>query len=96
MGTYTQILYQIVFSTKYRKKCMLKSTRQQVFAYMAGIIKNHKCQPFIVNGVATLRDGFRSLWELVFILTFIMTLKGSDTLCLGLRPRHNEKRRPQP
>jgi REP element-mobilizing transposase RayT len=30
---------------------MLKSTRQQVFAYMAGIIKNHKCQPFIVNGV---------------------------------------------
>ncbi len=51
MSTYTQILYQIVFSTKNREKCMLKQTRQQVFAYMVGIIKNKHCHPYIINGV---------------------------------------------
>jgi len=51
MSTYTQILYQIVFSTKYRKKCLLKPSRDMVFAYMAGILKNKKCHPYIINGV---------------------------------------------
>ncbi len=51
MSTYTQIIYQIVFSTKYRKKTLLKPSRQKVFAYMLGILKNKKCHPYIINGV---------------------------------------------
>jgi putative transposase len=51
MSTYTQIIYQIVFSTKYRRKCMLKQTRPKVFAYMAGILKKKNCKPFIINGI---------------------------------------------
>ena len=51
MSTHTQILYQIVFSTKYRSKCMLKQNRSKVFAYISGIIKNYNCHPYIVNGV---------------------------------------------
>jgi len=51
MGSYTYLLYQIVFATKNRRPCMVKETRQQVFAYMNGIIKNKKCRPFIINGV---------------------------------------------
>jgi putative transposase len=30
---------------------MLKETRQQVFAYMNGILKKKNCKPFIINGV---------------------------------------------
>ena len=51
MGSYTYLLYQIVFCPKYRNPCMVKENRQQVFAYMSGIIKNKGCKPFIVNGV---------------------------------------------
>ena len=51
MSTHTQILYQIVFSTKNRSKCMMKETRHQVFAYISGILKQHQCRPYIVNGV---------------------------------------------
>ena len=51
MSTHTQIIYQIVFSTKYRKKCMLKSTRETVFKYISGIIKNKSSRLFIINGV---------------------------------------------
>lgn len=51
MSTHTQIIYQIVFSTKHREKCMLKSTRETVFKYIGGIIKNKSSKPFIINGV---------------------------------------------
>ena len=51
MGTYTQIIYQIVFGTKNRHNCMIKESRDIVFTYMTGILRNHKCVPYIVNGV---------------------------------------------
>ena len=51
MGTYTQLIYQIVFSTKHRKKCLVKNERDKAFAYISGILKNKKCHPYIVNGV---------------------------------------------
>lgn len=51
MSTHTQILYQIVFSTKRREKCMLKNNRDTLFKYIGGIIKNNSCKPHILNGV---------------------------------------------
>lgn len=51
MSTHTQIIYQIIFSTKYRKKCMTKSARASIFTYILGILKNKNCHPYIVNGV---------------------------------------------
>lgn len=51
MGTYTQLLYQIVFATRHRKKSLLKNEREKVFAYISGILRNKKCKPYIVNGV---------------------------------------------
>lgn len=51
MGTYTQILYQIVFSTKYRQKVLLKPHREKIYAYMSGILRNKKCRPYIINGI---------------------------------------------
>lgn len=50
MSTYTQIIYQIVFSTKYRKKTLVKPSRQKVFAYMLGILKNKKCHLYYQRG----------------------------------------------
>ncbi|MEO6132744.1 MAG: transposase [Saprospiraceae bacterium] len=51
MSTYTQIIYQIVFSTKDRIPCMSKDTREEVYKYIVGILKNKKCHPFQINGV---------------------------------------------
>ena len=51
MGTYTQLIYQIVFSTRHRKKCLIKNEREKAFAYISGILKHKKCHPYIVNGV---------------------------------------------
>lgn len=51
MSTYTQILYQIVFGTKYHQKTLSASNRDELHRYIAGILKNQKCHVYRVNGI---------------------------------------------
>lgn len=51
MSTYTQILYQIIFSTKNREKTLLESERSQLFAYIWGVLKKKKCHLYRIGGV---------------------------------------------
>ncbi len=50
MATYTQILYQIVFSTKEREKTLIEENREKLFRYIWGILKNKKCVLYQING----------------------------------------------
>ena len=51
MSTYTQILYQIVFSTKERQPVLHKENRPELFKYMWGVLKNNNCHLYRINGV---------------------------------------------
>ena len=51
-GTFSQIYIQTVFAVKGRENLLDKKWREEVFKYMAGIIKNKGQKPIIVNGVA--------------------------------------------
>ena len=51
MSTYTQILYQLVFSTKSRKRVLIKKDRPRLFKYVWGILENKKCHLYRINGV---------------------------------------------
>ncbi|MBW6498251.1 MAG: IS200/IS605 family transposase [Bacteroidales bacterium] len=51
MSTYTQILYQIVFSTKDREPNLTKGNREELFKYIWGLLKNKKCHLYRINGV---------------------------------------------
>ena len=51
MSTYTQILYQMVFSTKNREQTLTKSNREELFKYISGILKNKNCHLYRINGV---------------------------------------------
>ena len=51
MSTYTQILYQIVFSTRYRERTMIKKDRPEFFQYIAGLLKKKGCHLYRINGV---------------------------------------------
>ena len=51
MSTYTQILYQIVFSTKERQPVLHTENRAQLFKYIYGILKNKNCHLYRINGV---------------------------------------------
>jgi len=51
MSTYTQILYQIVFSTWSKERTLTENKREDLFKYIAGILKNKQCHLYRVNGV---------------------------------------------
>ncbi len=51
MSTYTRILFQIVFSTKNRSRCLIKKGRKELYKYISGILKNKNCQLVRINGV---------------------------------------------
>ena len=51
MSTYTQILYQIVFSTKDAKNVLVDEHHEKLFRYIWGILKNKKCILYRINGV---------------------------------------------
>jgi len=51
MSTYTQIIYQIVFSTKHREKTLLKENRAELYKYIFGILTNKNCKTYQIGGV---------------------------------------------
>jgi len=50
MATFTQILYQIVFSTKNAKNTMVLSNCEELYKYIRGILKNKNCTLSRING----------------------------------------------
>lgn len=51
MSTYTQLTYQIVFSTKKRRPVLEKEKRDDLFKYIWGLLKNKDCHLYRINGV---------------------------------------------
>ena len=51
MSTYTQLIYQIVFSTKDRNNTLLESNREKLFRYILGILKSKNCIIYQINGM---------------------------------------------
>ena len=51
MGTYTQIIYQVVFSTKQREQVLEKENRTELYKYIWGVLKNHNCHVYRINVV---------------------------------------------
>ncbi|MDX1963041.1 MAG: IS200/IS605 family transposase [Pirellulales bacterium] len=51
-GTYANLLYHLVFSTKQRLPCLNSSWREELHRYLGGIIKGEGGLPIQIGGVA--------------------------------------------
>jgi REP element-mobilizing transposase RayT len=51
MSTYTQLLFQLVFSTKDRKPTLKDYNRDKLHHYFWGILKNKNCHLYRINSV---------------------------------------------
>ena len=51
MSTYTQIIYHIIFGTKYHQQVLHKANRQKLFQYITGILQNKNCHLYQINGI---------------------------------------------
>jgi putative transposase len=52
MSTYTQIIYQIVYSTKNREGSLTQEKRPWLYEYIWGVLKNKNCHLYRINGMA--------------------------------------------
>ena len=52
MSTYTQILYQIVYSTKNREQTISANKREDLYKYIWGVLKNKKCHLYRIGGIS--------------------------------------------
>lgn len=52
MSTYTQILYQIVFGSYDYSPFLTLENEKIIFPYIAVILKNKSCHPYIVGGAS--------------------------------------------
>jgi REP element-mobilizing transposase RayT len=80
MSTFTQIIYQIVFSTKHRDHT-LKGLEERVslYKYIYGILKNHKCKLYQINGVENHIHIATHIHPEVPISTLVKTIKVSTS-----------------
>ena len=79
MSTYTQILYQLVFSTKYRERTMIKENRPELFKYIWGILKHNKCHLYRINGVEDHLHIVTHLHPTVALSSLIKDIKVSSS-----------------
>jgi putative transposase len=75
MSTYTQILYQIVFSTKERKKVLQRENRPELFKYIYGILKKKNCHLYRVNGIEDHIHILTSLHPAISLSSLVKDIK---------------------
>ena len=79
MSTFTQILYQIVFSTMHREKTLTKERRSELFKDIWGILKNKKCHLYQINGVEDHLHIITSIHPSVALATLVKDIKLGST-----------------
>ena len=80
MATYTQILYQIVFSTKNREKTLIKKYRENLYRYIWGILKNKKCILYRINGIEDHLHIATHIHPMIALSSLVKDIKVSSSI----------------
>ena len=75
MSTYTQIRYQIVFSTKNREQTLDKQNQKELYKYIWGILKNKNCHLYQIGGVEDHIHIISDLHPSVSLSSYIKDIK---------------------
>jgi REP element-mobilizing transposase RayT len=92
-STYTQILYQIVFSTKHRVPALEENNREKLYKYIWGILKNKKCHLYQINGMEDHLHIATHIHPTIALSTLVKDIKVSSNLFIkeeNLFPDFNE------
>jgi putative transposase len=90
-GTFSQIYIQVVFAVKRRENLLQKPWRDEVFKYMAGIIKEKNQKPIIVNGVTDHVHLFIGLKPVMSLSDLVRDVKNNTTNFINDRKFLNTK-----
>jgi len=79
MSTYTQILYQIVFTTKNQLPVLKEERTNELYRYFWGILKNKNCHGYIINGVEDHIHIVTHIHPTIALASLVKDLKTSST-----------------
>ncbi|HED05088.1 MAG TPA: IS200/IS605 family transposase [Ignavibacteria bacterium] len=82
MSSYTQILYQIIFSTKNREKVLIEKNRTELFNYIWGVIKNKKSHLYRIGGIEDHIHILTHLHPRIALADLIKDVKVSSSLMI--------------
>jgi len=77
--TFTQIYIQYVFAVQGRENLLRDHFREEVFKYMAGIIREKKQKPIAVNGTSNHVHVFVGLNPTMLISDLVRDIKNNST-----------------
>jgi REP element-mobilizing transposase RayT len=92
MATFTQILYQIVFSTKNVENTMRLSEAEKLYRYIWGVLKNKKCTLYRLNGTENHIHIITHVHPIVSISALIKDIKVASSTWIkeeGIFPNFN-------
>ncbi len=78
--SYHQILYHIIFGTKFRKNTISPEHAEELYKYIWGILKNKKCTLYRLNGVEDHIHLLISLHPSVSLADLMKTIKVSSSI----------------
>jgi len=79
MSTFTQILYQIVFSTRNRELTLCATNREELFKYVWGVLKNKKCHLYRIGGVSDHLHILTHIHPTVSLASLVKNIKLATT-----------------
>ncbi|SRR5690554_5162164 len=77
---YRQILYHIVFRTKYSQNSIKQEFAEELYKYIWGVVKNKNCKLFQINGVENHIHILSDLHPSVALANFVKDIKVSSSL----------------
>jgi len=75
MSSYRQILYHIIFGTKYRKPTIDARYKQELYKYIWGVLKNKNCTLYEINGIEDHVHILTDLHPSVALADMVKTIK---------------------
>lgn len=78
-GTFSQVYIQIVFAVKGRENLISKAWKDDLYKYIAGIIKGKEQKPIIVNGMSDHIHAFVGLKPSMPISDLVRDVKNNSS-----------------
>ena len=82
MSSYRQIIYQIVFCTKFRKPTISEHHCEQLYRYISGIVSKHKCHLYRINGVSDHIHILSDLHPSTSLADYVKNIKVASSIWL--------------
>jgi REP element-mobilizing transposase RayT len=78
-GTYSQVYIHIVFAVKDRENLISKNWKDDLYKYIAGIIKGKNQKPIIINGMSDHIHAFVGLHPSMAISDLVRDIKNNSS-----------------